>query len=1500
MIRNLVSHRAVRLLAIVPIALIAAMVIGVPLDTNAQWMFAGVTILGTLVMKRWPGRKGSLALGLLAVLMSTRYMFWRTTQTLAFGTLPEFLFGTGLYLAELYAWVILILGFIQTSWPLDRPVIEPKGDPETWPTVDIYIPTYNESLEIVRNTVFAAMDLDYPVDRYRIFILDDGKRPEFRAFAKEAGCGYLTRDNNLHAKAGNLNAAMKKTDGELIAIFDCDHVPTRAFLQLTVGWFQTDPRLALLQTPHHMYSPDPVQRNLASTMGEMPGEGDLFYGPVQGGNDLWNATFFCGSCAIIRREALMETNGFAGETVTEDAHTALKLQRTGWNTAYISARLSAGLATERLVLHVGQRIRWARGMTQILRIDCPLFGKGLTWQQRLCYLNAMLHFQYPLPRIAFLTSPLAYLIFGQNIIQASASLIFAYAMPHLFCSSVANERTQGGDRRPFWGEVYETILAFHLVKPTVMTWFQPRKGKFNVTDKGSLLDKTYFDWDVVKPHLICIALLVGGMLLAFVKWAFFPYMFNIQTDTLVLNCAWASFSLIILLAAVSVARETRQARQDIRIPVALPVTAYLASGHVVSATTIDISMGGAALSLPAELPQRDVDVTHITMAMGDEVLSIPVRTMRTRASNAYVRFEQLDMLANRHLVRAVMGRADAWQPTGPNPQVSGLRSLADIILVDMVTIKRMLRLNFSERRAMAAFAPLTPDLPAPTDKKDSSGKGKRSLLPLAKAAGLAAALALGVATIVFGSREVHAAPVPARSPAQRQTQSQAQAQNKPAGAAQADAAEAPRSGLGERLTFKDMRVSRPIRLQGTQGEIGIPFGMRQDRVVTSAVLTLQLSWSAQMLDDLSQLVVIVNGEVVQAVPLTRGEAGGQVLRIPVNAALLLPGDNQLNIRFLGHYARDCEDPFHSSLWTNISNTRSFLDVEYQALTFQPDLSRLPLPFFDKGQNVPLRMPFVFAGQPHKGELEAAAATASWLGSLASYRGFSFKPVYGALPKGNAVVFLKAGQSIPGLDIAPATGPAAAALRNPVDPTGTLLVLMGRNDADLRVAAGAVALGRGVFGGQRMTFDGVRIPAWPRYGALRWISTDKPVQLGKIMTGYQLQGTGFRPGPLSASFRVAPDLFFWPREGGRLNLTYRYPVADWLDQRASRLDASLNGQYLKTLPLSSPWWSNLFGARGAKSQDSSATVVLPRYNLFGQNELTLDYNLIIADKKKCTGTLPENVRTSIDPTSTIDLTSAYHAILMPDLATFAGAGFPFTVAPDLAETTVVMAANPSPTSVEAFLALMGRFGDSTGVPVTAITVSSSASASELQDQDVLVIGGVELASAGSLFDKAPVRYVNGHLEVTERSPLQYATSFFGGTEQSDPMAAAPLVYNARGFSGIVSFRSPYSSDRTVVALLADNAGALPTLVDGMADVKINAAIQGDLAVTKGDGMTSFAIGDRYWIGSLPVWMKLAYWFSQRPMLMGLFSLFLAAILAGPTYLYFRRQAQRRLGKQDDNA
>jgi cellulose synthase (UDP-forming) len=485
-------------LGIVVAALLTLVVVTVPLALNAQWIFAGVSILGAILLGRSKTRRGTLVLALLSLVVSTRYLFWRTTATLEFESPLGTVLGIGLYLAELYAWVILALGVLQTAWPLDRQAVELEGEPHEWPTVDVYIPTYNESLEIVRTTVLAALDMDYPRERYHVYLLDDGRRPEFRAFARSVGCGYITRADNNHAKAGNLNAAMSNTEGSLIAIFDCDHVPTRAFLQMTVGWFQRDKKLALVQTPHHFYSLDPVQRNLGSVR-DLPGEGDLFYGAVQRGNDLWDAAFFCGSCAIIRRAALADTNGFAFETVTEDAHTALRLQRMGWSTAYLGIRLSAGLATERLVLHIGQRIRWARGMTQILRIDNPLFGPGLSLQQRFCYLNAMLHFQFPLPRIAFLTSPLAYLILGENIIHASAGMIFAYAAAHLYCAQVSGGRLQGGDRRPFWGEVYETILAFHLVKPTLVTLFRPHGGKFNVTDKGSLLDKTHFDTATARP-----------------------------------------------------------------------------------------------------------------------------------------------------------------------------------------------------------------------------------------------------------------------------------------------------------------------------------------------------------------------------------------------------------------------------------------------------------------------------------------------------------------------------------------------------------------------------------------------------------------------------------------------------------------------------------------------------------------------------------------------------------------------------------------------------------------------------------------------------------------------------------------------------------------------------------------------------------------------------------------------------------------------------------------
>src|SRR5246127_3271464 len=204
----------------------------------------------------------------LSIFSTLRYGYWRVVQTYegitSAGHIHRWdnIFVLLLLAAEFFAFSTLILGYFQTLRPLKRPPLRLEGDPDNWPTVDVLVPTYNEPLHVVRETVLAAMAMDYPANKMRVLLLDDGRREEFKEFAKQVGVEYVTRDNNAHAKAGNINHALKSTSGEYVAIFDCDHVPTRPFLQMTLGWFQRDHALGLVQTPHCFYSPDPFEKNL--------------------------------------------------------------------------------------------------------------------------------------------------------------------------------------------------------------------------------------------------------------------------------------------------------------------------------------------------------------------------------------------------------------------------------------------------------------------------------------------------------------------------------------------------------------------------------------------------------------------------------------------------------------------------------------------------------------------------------------------------------------------------------------------------------------------------------------------------------------------------------------------------------------------------------------------------------------------------------------------------------------------------------------------------------------------------------------------------------------------------------------------------------------------------------------------------------------------------------------------------------------------------------------
>jgi cellulose synthase (UDP-forming) len=652
----------------------------------------------------------TLTLMLLSIYSTVRYAFWRFSSVMGFLRYPtanrtalDGFFVCVLLLAECYAFVALLLGYLQMAWPLGRAPVPLPNDPEDWPAVDLLIPTYTEPLSVVRFTALAAMNIDWPPDKLNVYLLDDGRREEFRAFAEAAGIGYMTRDDNVHAKAGNINHALKRLGSPFVAVFDCDHVPTRSFLQLTMGWFLRDRRLALLQTPQHCYTPDPFERNV--NLGQfraIPSEDDLFYGLVQDGNDFWNATFFCGSCGVLRRSALDEVGGIAVETVTEDAHTSLRMQMRGWNTAYINIPQAAGVAAERLSGHVKQRIRRARGMAQILRIENPLFARGLKPAQRLCYFNAMFHFLYALPRLIFLTAPCIYLVFGRTTIPGFWAAIAAYAAPHLVLSHLTYSRIQGRYRHSFWNEIYETVMAPYILFPTLEALINPRRGRFNVTanvhvaSKRGVVSEEFFDARISRPFLVLAAFNFLGLLCAiarsfrlrtiavpswlnFLNWPASIYDGK-HAGAIWLNVVWTLFNLAILGVAVAVAWESQQRRQSVRVARAVPSDVILRDGSMIQGMTCDLSSGGVRTTMDGAVKAAVGDPIKFVFPMLDGSATLAATVIGIDGSQLRAQFDLLSLQDDEALTMLLYSRADTWLGLGEADEADRpIRSMGRIL-----------------------------------------------------------------------------------------------------------------------------------------------------------------------------------------------------------------------------------------------------------------------------------------------------------------------------------------------------------------------------------------------------------------------------------------------------------------------------------------------------------------------------------------------------------------------------------------------------------------------------------------------------------------------------------------------------------------------------------------------------------------------------------------------------------------------------------------------------
>ena len=1456
--------------------------ITVPMAAEQQSFLTIAGIFAFLIIRRSPSRKATLVLVFLSLLATARYLFWRAADTLSFDGFAQGLLSIGLLAAETYAGILLVLSYLQTAYPLNRKPVPLPHDPNTWPTIDVFIATYNEALEIVRPTVLAALNLDWPRDKINIYILDDGRREDFRRFAEASGCGYIIRPDNNGAKAGNINHALRHTDGEFIAIFDCDHAPTRAFLQMTVGWLVRDATLAMVQTPHHFYSPDPFERNLARDA-RVPNEGLLFYGVIQQGNDLWNAAFFCGSCAVLRREALEEVGGVPHVTVTEDCHCSFLMQQRGWGTAYLRVPLAAGLATERLALHVGQRLRWARGMIQIMRLERTPIARGLSLLQRTCYFASSFSFLFALPRLVFLTAPLAFLFFGQNIIAASPLAIIAYAGSHMFHTFGTTSRVNGSNRHSFWSEVYETVMALSLLPLTILTLWDPTKGKFNVTDKGGTVEHGYLDLRVVWPNIVLLCLLLTGFSIG--VWGIST------TDGLVfqaylLNTIWCGLCLVPVSASVAVGREREQARARARVETDIEVELVVSGESRVRARSSDLSLSGARLTLERPLNVADGDQVAISFATCGEVIVVPATLVRWQDDQAFVLFNAASLVEEAAIARVFFGRPNAWLHWDHWPKDRPLQSLAILVRATIGAVFRKYRFKVSKpspaRQPVAVpQAARVSDVIRPRfSQVQAAERVKTAATILACVLLTSPALAQGPVQVVPPSA---APPLPTITV--------------PASPATLAAPTSGNEGTREvKLTLRDLGLRSPMQMHGVSDLRGVLFGMRSDELVTSATLRVTGAVSPALLPSLSQIAVTLNDQAVGTVGIDPARPNLGPVEIPLDPLFFMES-NRLNFRFTGRYTTECNDPLSGLLWANISDL-STLTMRIARLPQTRDLSRLPEPFFDRRVTQDkLVLPFVVPESTGPAGLRAAAVAASWFAVLADYRGASF-PVSRTVPSSGNAVLLSVNGETQGLVMPRMDGPGLAVVPNPSDPLGTILVIGGRSEADVATAATALAASHNGFSGEQTLVQAPQLAPRAPYVAPRWLPPDRPVLIGDLVDRSELQASGYTPATIRVPLRTAPDLYTWRNGGFPVEVQYRAPPGPIVDVAVSRLDVSLSESYLRSLPLAQDH-SRIFEwverQLGLHSDTMTGRVALPPYLMLGRDELRLRFDMRPLARGECVA-IPESIQASIDPNSTVDISRAWRYARMPNLGFFASSGFPFTRFADLSGTAAVLPEHPSTVETGAFLDLTGFLSSITGASATGLQVVSAASLQSAANRDLLVVGALGRSPAlNSLFRDGPLQVSNSRLTLSLPDAFQNIRALFTNAPDSNERTRASLALDGagEGLGVIVGRESNLAAGRSVVAVTGMTPSAVAAVVAAVQDSQGGALVQGDLTLVQSGQTSSFRTASGYDVGSLPPWLWPQHWLGDRPERAALVLLAAACLLGLPLFWMLRRRSAMRL-------
>ncbi len=872
----------------------------------------------------------------------------------------------------------------------------------------------------------------------------------------------------------------------------------------------------------------------------------------------------------------------------------------------------------------------------------------------------------------------------------------------------------------------------------------------------------------------------------------------------------------------------------------------------------------------------------------DGEAGLPATVLRVSGTELRAQFNTLTIEEEETLTQVLYSRADTWLGWGESREPDRpLRSLLRIFTLAFTGLKQTFR--------------------GLMKKSDDVPRGGRSRAQAATAvAPLAMLLAMGLG--LFSART---------SDAQPAKSGRASAESSHAAAVAASVTNTAGAGQFDNI-FKlgEVGVADTIVLRGVDSYHSVYFSIPQTQVVKSARMRLRYHFSPGLLPALSHLKVSINGTLFATLPvitppafsgvpadLTPEQKVAESKQLTVkragehNALLeatlempseMLVHDNQITFEFVGHYTMECEDPSHSTLWSQVDSDSS-IELQGQLLPLHDDLNLLPLPFYDPAVNLHPVIPIVFAHQPSLKALQAAGIVSSWFGLLPSdFRSVRFPVSVGTIPKGNVVLLADSASALPAsLGVHSAAGPSIAMRTNPSDPFGKVLILSGDSADDLVTAARALALQRDLWQGSQVAVSIKPVIKSEPDDAPRWLPTDVkvPVTIGQTSNTGDLQGDSSVP--IGIYTRVPPDLYYGERAAIPFHLEYRYNPAPLANE--STLQVYMNGAYVSSTPMPH---TNSASAR------LQTEVPVPRSDMRPfSNTMMLKFAFQIAKKNKCEDTAPLNLQGAILKDSYLDVRGIPHLAQLPDLELFSNAGFPFTRMKDLSETTVVLPVNPTPEEIETYLTLMGHFGAQTGYPVVNVAVTGPDGLNYEGNRDYIVLGTVsDQPAMETLNPRLPVQVRSGHLFVEDTRGFFASLQHAWWKVQSSDRVQSGQLETSGGFPDalIEGLSWPAGRSRSVVLIALRDSMVAPAFLTTFLRVAQSSDIGQSVSVLRDNQFTSYRIGsDSYEVGSLGFWVQMQLYFSHHLWLLVILVFVACLLLAALFRVWLRRRARLRL-------